>query len=129
MTTIRLIGPSQRQYANKCINEAPDGYHVTIKEPTRSLEQNAKMWAMLSDISRAEPMGREHTAEDWKSIFMRALQYEIRFVQGLDDLMFPVGMRSSQLTIKQMVELIEYMLWFGAENDIQWSEKVREYET
>ena len=122
---IKLVGPTQRDYARKCITEAPQDSIVTIKDATRTEEQNRKMWAMLGDVSRAEPMGRKHTDEDWKSIFMRALKYEIRFVQGLDDDMFPVGMRSSQLTIKQMSELIEYMLWFGAEYDIVWSEPWR----
>lgn len=122
--SIILVGDSQRNFAHAKINEAPKGYFVSIKEPTRSLAQNRRMWAMLRDISKAEPMGRKHTDEDWKSIFMRALKYDIRFVQGLDDAMFPVGMRSSQLTIKQMVELTDYMLWFGAQHDIQWSEPV-----
>ena len=121
---IKLIGDSQRRFAHQCIDNAPQDAIVTIKEATRSLDQNRCMWAILRDISRAEPMGRKHTSEDWKSIFMRALKYEIRFVQGLDDAMFPVGMRSSQLTIKQMVELIDYMTWFCAEHDIASSEEL-----
>jgi len=123
MKPIILVGPTQRQFAKERIQQAPVNAIVTIKEPTRSLLANAKMWAMLHDISKAEPMGRKHTPEDWKCIFMRALEYEIRFVMGLDGSNFPVGFRSSKMTVGQMSEFIEYLLWFGAENDIAWSEK------
>jgi hypothetical protein len=38
--------------AIQAIKDAPDGYVVEIKEPTRKLSQNAKFHAILTDISR-----------------------------------------------------------------------------
>lgn len=48
MHRIILAGPGQRQRAQKLILRAPDGYVVTLSEPKRTLEQNDRMWAMLT---------------------------------------------------------------------------------
>ena len=61
--TIILRGDSQRAFACQMIGMAPQDAVVNIRAATRSSDQNAKMWAMLSDISRAQPDGRRHTPE------------------------------------------------------------------
>jgi hypothetical protein len=120
---IRLTGPRQRDYAKSVIDGAPDGYCVIVKEPTRSIEQNAKLWAMLEDVSRAEPMGRKHSPDDWKAIFMHACGWEVQFLPGLDHVgFFPVGYRSSRLTVKQMATLITFIQAWGDEQGVQFSE-------
>lgn len=119
--TVRLIGPSQRQYAHKLIDEAPAGGVLTLREPTRTSEQNDKMWAMLTDISRALPMCRRHTPDDWKAIFMNACGWECQFIEGLDGRPFPQGFRSSRMTVAQMSAMIEYMTAWGAENGVHFS--------
>lgn len=124
-TPIKLVGPTQRDYARKCLSEAAPDVIVTFKEPTRSLDQNAKLWAMLTDIRRAKPMGRDMVEDDWKAVFMRALGHEIRFIPDIDGEMFPLGYRSSHMTVKQMSALIEYMHWFCAEHDVPLSETKR----
>lgn len=122
MHKIILAGAEQRQRAQKLILRAPDGYVVSISEPKRTLEQNDRMWAMLTDISHQKPMGRAHTPDDWKAIFMNACGWECQFVEGLDGRPFPQGFRSSQMTKGQMSKLIDFMLAFGAEHHIRWSE-------
>jgi NinB protein len=122
--TIRLTGPLQRQTAIQCVNDAPDGYVCVVAPETRRDAQNAKMWAMLADISRAMPLGRRHTPDDWKAILMSACGWEVQFIEGLDGRPFPQGFRSSKMTVKQMADLITYMTAFGAENGVRWSEKV-----
>ncbi|WP_283419202.1 recombination protein NinB [Sphingopyxis sp. Geo48] len=122
MHKITLVGGEQRQRAQKLILRAPDGYVVTLSEPKRSREQNDRMWAMLTDISHQKPMGRMHTPDDWKAIFMNACGWECQFLEGLDGRPFPQGFRSSQMTKRQMSAMIEYMLAFGAEHNIRWSE-------
>ena len=119
---IKLIGPDQRYHAAKLIEQAPDGYVVTIKEPTRSLDQNARLWAMLTDISKAMPDGRRHTPEDWKAIFMNAAGWEVQFVDGLDGRPFPSGFKSSRMTVRQMADLITFISAYGDEHDVMWSE-------
>jgi hypothetical protein len=119
---IRLLGPRQREHAKAEIDRAPDGYIVRIAAPTRSLDQNAKLWALLCDVARAEPLGRMHTPDEWKAIFMQATGWESAFLPGLSGGFFPIGFRSSRLTVRQMADLITYIHAFCAEQRIPLSE-------
>lgn len=121
--TVILRGHSQRSLAKAMIDRAPADAVVTIKEATRTLDQNAKMWAMLSDISRAKPDGRMHTTEVWKCLFMQACGHEVQFELGLDGRPFPVGHSSSRLTKRQMIDLIEFIYAWGSERGVVWSEQ------
>lgn len=120
--TVILASVAQRGLAHKLIDAAPVGAVVNVREATRNREQNARMWAMLSDVSRAKPEGRTHTPEVWKSLFMHALGYEIRFEMGLSGEPFPMGFRSSRLTVRQMADLITFIAEYGDRHGIYWSE-------
>lgn len=117
-----LRSAALRARAKRLIDEAPDNFIVTIGEPTRNLSQNAMLWACLGDISRAEPMGRKMTAEEWKCVFMQACGWENQFLEGLDGRPFPAGFRSSKMTVRQMADLIMFILAWGNDNRIRWSE-------
>lgn len=124
--TVILRSPAQRALAKRLIDEAPADAVVNVAEAKRSIEANAKMWAMLSDISRACPEGRRHPAETWKQLAMHACGWSVQFEQGLDGQPFPVGFRSSRLSKRQMSELIEFLYAFGARHGVEWSEPVPE---
>ncbi|MFN7004306.1 MAG: recombination protein NinB, partial [Roseinatronobacter sp.] len=79
-----LRGLEQQALACSLIRRAPVDAVVTIKEGTRTLDQNALMWAALSDIARAKPEGRVMGPEAWKAAFMSALGYEIVWQPGID---------------------------------------------
>jgi len=115
---VRLSSPAARDRAKRMIDAAPDGHYVTVKAPTRSGEQNDLLWALLTRIARARPGGRVHTPEVWKSLLMSAHGYESHFEMGLDNKPFPVGFRSSHLTVPQMSELIEFVTAWGAQNGV-----------
>lgn len=121
--TIILTGLSSRQRAENIVNAAPSGSVMTVKPPTRSTEQNARMWAMLSDISRAMPDGRRLTPDVWKAVFMNACGHAVQFETGLSGEPFPVGFRSSRLTKGQMGELMDFMEAFAAERGIRLSQQ------
>lgn len=121
--TIRLTNDLNRARAARWCQSAPHGAIVNVREATRSNEQNAKLWAMLSDVSRAKPEGRELTPEVWKALFMHSLDHAQRFEMALDGKgMVPVGFRSSRLTKLQMSDLIEVIYEYGARHEIEWSE-------
>lgn len=121
--TIILHSPSQLAYAKQLIDRAPKGAVLTIRESTRSNEQNAKMWAMLSDISRAKPEGRRWTPETWKAAFMHFLGHQVQFCEGLDGCSpFPVGFRSSRLTVSQMADLITCIIEYGDRFGVAWTD-------
>lgn len=121
--TVILRGEAQRQLAKRLIAAAPVDAVVTIKAPTRSLDQNAKMWAMISDVSRAKPEGRTLTPELWKSLFMQACGHEVQFLNGLDGMPFPVGFRTSRLNKAQFGDLLEFIAAYGAQHGVVWSDE------
>ena len=121
--TVILRGPSQRALAKQLIDRAPSDAVVSIKEEARNADQNAKMWAMLSDIARAKPEGRRWTPETWKCAFMHSLGHQVRFCEGLDDSgPFPIGFHSSRLTVRQMADLITVISEYGDRHGVVWSE-------
>jgi len=119
--TVILCGKRQREFAKTLVESAPIGSVLNIREATRTTDQNAKLWAMLSDVSRAKPKGRRHTTDLWKALFMKACGHAVQFLEGLDGEPFPVGFRSSQLTKPQMSELIEFIYSYGAEHGVIWT--------
>ena len=128
--TIRLVGDSQRDHAKRMIDRAPPHAVVNIREATRSGEQNARMWAMLSDVARAKPQGRVLSTDVWKALFMSEAGFKPRFEPSLDGQgVVPVGYKSSGLRKAEFSDLIEAIAAFGAEHGVQWSEPVaqREY--
>ena len=122
--TVILRGPEQRALAKRLIDLAPVDGIVKISDAKRTQEQNDKMWAMISDVSRAKPEGRRHTPEVWKALFMHACGHAVQFEQGLDGQPFPVGFRSSRLNKSQMSDLIEFIYSYGAQHGVVWSEPI-----
>ena len=112
-----------RQRAIDAVREAPAGFAVTIAEPKRNLEQNARMWAMLSDVAQqVEWYGKRLTAEDWKHVFTASLR-KLEVVPNLDGTGFvALGMSTSRMSVREMRDLIELMFAFGAERDVEWSD-------
>lgn len=123
--TVILEGPRSRALACDLIQRAPMLAVVNIREATRTGEQNAKLWAMLSDVSRAKPMGRRHTPDVWKALFMHACGHAVAFEAGLSGEPFPIGFRSSRLTKRQMSDLIEFIMAWGSEQGVNWSDETR----
>lgn len=117
--TVILSNSFKRKQAHKLIDCAPYGHVISIKPPTRSGAQNDKMWALLSDIARAKPEGRRHTAEIWKCLFMAACGHAVQFEQGLDGAPFPIGFRTSRLTKEQMSDLIEFIHAYAAKHGVK----------
>lgn len=122
-TTIKLVGGEQRLRAAQAIHRAPDDWVVTIAPPTRTLDQNALLWAALSDIAHAKPDGREMTAEQWKCAFMDAAGFRPEFVPALEGSGFIcLGYKSSRLSKAEFSDLVETIFEFGARKGVQWSD-------
>jgi len=123
--TVILRDAATRSRAHTLIEKAPDNFVVTVKEQKRSLEQNAKMWAMLSEISTASLPGyHKATPEIWKCRFLNALGQECETDIGLDGKPYVIGMKSSTLTTSEFMLLIELILEFGARNGVHFNDPV-----
>lgn len=121
MQPFLLTGSYSRQEACRAILQAPDYSFATIKPQKRTDDQNAKLWAMLGDVSRAKPQGRKHIPEVWKCLFMAACGHQVAFETGLDDRPFPIGFQSSRLSKNEMADLITFIVQWGDEQGVIWS--------
>lgn len=121
--TFVLAHAEARRRVGEFAQTAPDGWHVTFKPPTRSLDANARMWAMLTEVSRQVVWhGRKLSPEDWKHMFTATLK-RLDVVPNLDGTGFvALGMHTSTMTIRQMSDLMELIAAFGAERGVRFME-------
>lgn len=97
---------------------APDGWIAKFSEATRTLDQNAKLWALLSEVSdQVEWYGQKLTAEEWKDVFSAALKRQ-KVVPGLDGGFVVCGQRTSKIGKKEFSDLIELINAFSAERGV-----------
>lgn len=111
-----------RQRAIQAVIEAPDGFSVKIAPASRSLEQNAALWAMLADVAAQVVWhGRKLDADSWKHIFTSSLKRQ-EVVPNLDGTGFVVlGQSTSKMTKSEMSDLLELIQAFGAQHNVHWS--------
>jgi hypothetical protein len=114
-----------RQRAVEAVRTAPAGYAVTVAEPTRSMEQNARLWASLSDVSQqVEWHGKRLTPEDWKHVFSASLK-KLTVVPNLDGTGFvALGMSTSRMTRRELSDLLELIYAFGAERGVRFQDEM-----
>lgn len=117
----KLVHDTARQMAVRAVTLAPAGFVVEVKPKTRSLEQNAALWAMLTDVSRqVDWHGQKLTPEDWKHVFSASLKQQ-RAVPGLDGGFVVLGQSTSKMTVREMSDLMEIITAFGAERGVRFS--------
>lgn len=121
---ITLVNNRLRERALDYVRRAPDGSRVEFKGPKRSSDQNAKLWAMLSEVAaQVKWHGLTLTADDWKLIFMDGLKRENRLVPNIDGNGFVnLGRSSSDLSKAEFSDLIELIYAFGARNGVEFSD-------
>lgn len=124
MKTYVLSHPTARQNAILGVSHAPDGMVVQIKESTRNLEQNAALWAKLTDISKQVIWhGKKLAPEDWKNIFTANIK-KMDVVPNLDGTGFvALGLSTSKMPKKEMSDLLELITFFGDERQVIWSKE------
>lgn len=105
--------------ANWCM-KAPTGTRIEFKAARRSTDQNSRFWAMLTDVAtQKEHAGRKYTPDQWKVLFMHAIGREVQFIPSLDNATFiPWGQSSSDLSVGEMKNLMDFIEAWGAENGV-----------
>lgn len=105
-----------------------DKWEVVLRpvRSRRTLEQNSRMWAMLTDIAEQLPWSVDGklvyiSKEDWKDLLTAALDGEMRVAAGINGGIVLLGRSTRKMTIQQMSDLIEMMQAFGAERGIRFS--------
>lgn len=122
--TIILATLAERRRAHVWIDKAPLNCRVEFKQAKRSGEQNARMWAMLTEVARqVEWHGVKLSTDDWKLIFLDALKQEMRLVPNINGNGFVnLGRSSSDLSKAEFTDLIELIFAFGAGHGVVFAE-------
>lgn len=116
---LTLNTAADRAKATAWIAKAPDGTRVEFKASKRSLPQNDRLWAALTEISQqVEWYGQKLSAEDWKDMFTASLR-KARVVPGIDAGSFvPLGMRTSDMSKQEFSDLLELINAFAAQQGV-----------
>lgn len=126
---LTLRSAAEREQAIQWVQKSPTGTRVEFKGPARSLDQNSRFWAMLTDVAvQGRIDGRRFNTEQWKLMFLHAYAeergIEIRYLPALNRAgMFPCGMSSSDLSVSEMSELMDFISAWGAENNIKFHDQ------
>ena len=118
---IFVLTPTNRRFVAENIRDSSDGYVVTISEPTRTLEQNALLWPLLTEVSKqVDWYGRKLSKEEWKDVFTAALRKQT-VVPGIDGGFVVCGRSTSSFGKKMFSDLIELIFAFGADHGVRFA--------
>jgi hypothetical protein len=110
-----LAHEEARRRAVAAVQAAQQGHVVTIKPPTRSLEQNAAQWPILEAFSKqlTWPVnGRMEslTADEFKDILTAAFNNEtVRLAAGLNGGVVMLGLRTSKMGKARFSEWLDFL--------------------
>jgi len=94
---------------------------ISPYKDTRSIEQNNKMWAVLTELSKKlEWYGQWLEPEEWKDVITAGLKKQ-KVVPGIDGGFVVIGAKTSKMSIKQMSDVIELAYATGAEHDVRFA--------
>lgn len=119
-----LAHRTARANAVECVASAPDGWVITVQPPTRSLQANARMWALLTDVAEQVVWhSRKLSPEQWKHIFSAALKKQ-DVVPNIDGTGFVVlGQSTSQMSVAEMSDLMALIEAFGASHNVTFNQE------
>ena len=129
--TIILRSERQRDYAKKCIDKAQTDGVVTINDPTRSLEQNAKFHAICADLAKSdmEWAGKRRKADEWKVLLVSghtvATQGDVDIVPGIEGEFVNIRESTAKMSVRRATSLIEYAIAFCTTHGVALSDLKR----
>jgi hypothetical protein len=119
MHAITIRTEHDRAKVMNWLKGAAYGYRVEVRERKRTDDQNERFWAILGAVAKqANIGGRKFAPDQWKAIFMRTMGKQVDFLPDLNGEFFPVGFRSSQLSVREMSDLQTFIEAWAAEQGI-----------
>ena len=114
MITRIITGEVSRKSICRHVLTAPEGNVVTIKEPTRTLEQNAAQWPYLEAFAKQKQLcinGEMQwvTADDWKDVLTGCWNGEMRMA-AFDGKVIMLPQRTSKMGKKVFSTWMEFLV-------------------
>jgi hypothetical protein len=102
------------------VAKSPPGTRVEFRGIKRTLPQNDRMWAALTDVAtQIDWHGMKLRPQDWKDIFTAGLKRELRVVPNLDGDGFVIlGQHTSDMSIEEMGDLITLITAWGEDHGV-----------
>ena len=121
---ITIRNDHDRARAAHWAKQAPEMTRIEFKATKRTGAQNDLMWALLTEVAtQIKHADRKYSADQWKILFLHAIGREVQFIPALDNSTFiPWGQSSSDLSKEEMTNLIEFILSWGAEHGVKFSD-------
>jgi len=121
--TYRLAHGEARRRAEHDVATAPDGWCVTLSEPTRSLEQNAAQWPYLEGFARQKELCingvmQRVTSDDWKDVLTGCWNGEMRMA-AFDGKVIMLPQRTSTMGKKVFSEWLEFLIAMAAQSGVE----------
>ena len=118
LTTLRT--DDDRAKESSWIAKAPVGTRVEFKAPRRSIPQNDRLWAHLTDIAeQTDWHGEKLKPNEWKLLFLDALKSEYHVVPNLAGTgISDIGRSSADLSKEEMSELLAIIEAWCAQNGV-----------
>ena len=113
--TFILAHMEARRRAISAVSVAPDGHHVTVRPPSRTLDQNAAQWPYLLAFSTQVrwPVNGEMvrlSPDEFKDVLTAAFQGEtVRLAQGLNGGVVMLGLRTSKMNKARFSEWLSFL--------------------
>lgn len=121
-----LTTREKRQGLARIVAELPKFSRIEIKGPKRTLPQNDKMWAMLTEFAeQATWGGKKRSTADWKDLLTAAVKVAgggVEAVPGLEGGIMLLGLHTSDMSLAEMADLITYMEAKGAELGVEFDD-------
>lgn len=101
----------------------------------RSLDQNARMWAMLSELAEQLPWQDwqrrqiKMSKDEWKDFMTATFKREQRMVMGEDGASFVlVGSRTRTMGVGEMADFLTFIEAFGVARGVTFRDQVEALE-
>lgn len=125
--TFILSHDEARRRAAQAVQNAPEGYAVTVAEPTRNLEQNAAMWPILEAYAERKQISVNGamvnlSPEEWKDILTGAFREEAPRVAHYRGRVVLVGQRTSQFSKGEFSEWLDWLMATAHEDGVLFEE-------
>ena len=112
-----------RRRAMQAVADAPDGFSVTVAEPTRTLEQNAAQWPYLAGFSQQRQLCLNGamewvTEEDWKDVLTACWHGEMRMA-AFDGKVIMLPQRTRNMGKRVFSTWMEFLVAMAAQYEVK----------
>lgn len=120
--TFILSHAEARRRAIQAVQEAQDGFAVSISEPTRTNEQNAAQWPYLAGFAKQKQLcinGEMQwvTDDDWKDVLTACWNGEMRMAV-FDGKVIMLPQRTSKMGKKVFSTWMEFLVAMAAQSGV-----------